>query len=156
MLKTQKIKISILIRLSLTIFVISVPSSELNAQNSNHLSNDEPTDFVMPSGNIYCALIGKSEKILRCEIQSQLDPQPPQPYPNYCEFDWGGGFLLRQQGKPDILCISDTIAGTNNTLSYGKTWQHSGFKCFSQRRGLMCSNPDGHGFFLSRNQWRAF
>lgn len=152
MLDIQKVKISIFVCLFLPASVISVRGSELLAQNPNY----EQTSFVMPSGNIYCALIGEDNKMLRCEIQSILNPLPPQPYPNYCEFDWGPGFLLRQQGKPDVLCISDTIAGTNNILSYGKTWQNSGFKCVSKRTGLMCSNPDGHGFFLSRNQWRAF
>ncbi len=152
MLKTKKIKIGILICLFVPVYIISLRSRELQAQNLNH----EQTSFVMPSGNIYCALIGEDNKMLRCEIQSLLNPLPPQPYSNYCEFDWGAGFLLRQQGKPEVLCISDTIAGSNNTLSYGKTWQHSGFKCISKRTGLMCSNSDGHGFFLSRNQWKAF
>lgn len=152
MLDIQKVKISIFLCCFLTASVISVPDNELRAQNLNH----EQSSFVMPSGNIYCALIGEDNDMLRCEIQSLLNPLPPQPYSNYCEFDWGAGFLLRQQGKPDVLCISDTIAGSNNTLSYGKTWQNSGFKCISKRTGLMCSNSDGHGFFLSRNQWKAF
>lgn len=148
MIETLTNQVSIPIFLSLSACVITVLSSELNAQN--------PPSFVMPSGNIYCALIGKDNNMLRCEIQSMLNPLPPQPYPNYCQFDWGAGFLLRQQGKPEVLCISDTIAGTKNILSYGKTWQHSGFKCISQRTGLMCSNPGGHGFFLSRQQWKVF
>lgn len=137
MIETLTNQVSIPVCLSLSACVISVLSSELNAQN--------PPSFVMPSGNIYCALIGKDNNMLRCEIQSMLNPLPPQPYPNYCQFDWGAGFLLPQQGKPEVLCISDTIAGTNNILSYGKTWQHSGFKCISQRTGLMCGNPGGHG-----------
>lgn len=136
MIETLTNQVSIPVCLSLSACVISVLSSELNAQN--------PPSFVMPSGNIYCALIGKDNNMLRCEIQSMLNPLPPQPYPNYCQFDWGAGFLLPQQGKPEVLCISDTIAGTNNILSYGKTWQHSGFKCISQRTGLMCGNPGGH------------
>jgi hypothetical protein len=148
MIETLTNQVSIPVCLSLSACVITVLSSELNAQN--------PPSFVMPSGNIYCALIGKDNNMLRCEIQSMLNPLPPQPYPNYCQFDWGAGFLLPQQGKPEVLCISDTIAGTNNILSYGKNWQHSGFKCISQRTGLMCSNPGGHGFFLSRQQWKAF
>jgi hypothetical protein len=131
-------------------------ASEPRSQNTKNSPNDEITTFVTPSGNISCTLIGEDQNILRCEIQSMLNPLPPQPYPNYCEFDWGAGFLLHQQGKPEILCISDTIAGTNNTLSYGNTWQNSGFKCISKRTGLMCNNADNHGFFLSRNSWSAF
>jgi hypothetical protein len=110
------------------------------------------TGFVTPSGNIYC---GGDENTLRCEIKSGLNPKPPQPYPGYCEFDWGEGFGLTSYGKPEILCISDTISGGDYaTLSYGSTWQNAGFKCVSQRSGLTCTNASGQGFFLSRERWR--
>ena len=131
-------------------------AGELHNKDIKNLTNDEITNFVVPSGKIYCAIIGEDKKLLRCEIDGMLKPLPPQPYPSYCEFDWGAGFLLRQQGKPEILCISDTIAGSNNILSYEKTWTNSSFKCVSKRIGLTCNNFDGHGFFLSRNKWNAF
>jgi hypothetical protein len=53
--------------------------------------------FQSPSGNIFCELIPGVPgeiNILRCEISSSLKPKPPQPYPGYCQFDWGQGFLL--------------------------------------------------------------
>jgi hypothetical protein len=91
-----------------------------------------PKGFQSPSGNIFCELVyGIS---LRCEISSSLKPKPPQPYPGYCQFDWGQGFLLTAEGKPEILCISDTIA---------------------DKTGLTCTNSSGIGFFLSREKWRV-
>lgn len=110
-----------------------------------------PTSFVLPSGNIYCALVGANQDALRCEIRSMLNPMPPQP--NSCEFDWGVGFLLPQNGKPEILCVSDTIGGSDYTLSYGSTWTNAGFKCESQTMGLTCKNSTGQSFFLSREKW---
>ena len=113
-----------------------------------------PTSFVLPSGNIYCALVGVNQDALRCEIRSMLNPKPPQP--DSCEFDWGAGFLLPQQSKPQVLCISDTIGGSDYTLSYESIWSNAGFECKSQTIGLTCKNSNGQGFFLSREKWNVF
>ncbi|HEY9670373.1 MAG TPA: DUF6636 domain-containing protein [Waterburya sp.] len=112
--------------------------------------------FATPSGNIHCALVGNNKNALRCEISSGLNPKPPQPYPGYCEFDWGAGFSLPKSGNPKILCISDTIAGSSySTLSYGSTWKKAGFQCVSRTTGLTCTNSSGQGFFLSRERWKV-
>lgn len=132
--------------------------SDIKVGNNNGISvivQTTSSGFVTPSGNISCAVEGEDEKVLRCEIKSKLNPKPPQPYSGYCEFDWGAGFSLTSYGKPEILCISDTISGGNYpTLSYGSTWRNAGFKCVSQRAGLKCTNASGQGFFLSRERWR--
>jgi hypothetical protein len=159
-------------RMSVTVLliasIVSIHTSVLadcssqNAENNNSPAarNIESsavaasTSFVLPSGNIYCALVGANQDALRCEIRSMLNPIPPQP--NSCEFDWGAGFLLSQNGKPEILCISDTIGGSDYTLSYGSTWKNAGFKCESQTIGLTCKNSTGQGFFLSREKWNVF
>lgn len=112
-----------------------------------------PESFVTPSGNIRCIVVGENKDSLRCEINSGLKPIPPQPYPHYCEYDWGGGFLLSESGKPEILCISDTFEA-NYKLSYGSSWKQAGFNCLSQRTGLTCTNASGNGFFLSRERWK--
>ncbi|BAY11264.1 DUF6636 domain-containing protein [Calothrix sp. NIES-2098] len=112
-----------------------------------------PESFVTPSGNIRCTVVGENNDTLRCDIRSGLNPKPPQPYANYCEYDWGGGFLLSEYGKPEILCVSDTF-DANYKLSYGSTWQKSGFNCVSQKTGLTCINASGDGFFLSRESWK--
>jgi hypothetical protein len=156
MLHTQKLKISLFACLFLLTNTTILLACETQVQNLKNLPNDVITSFRTPSGNIYCALVGEEENMLRCEIRSMLNPLPPQPYPGYCEFDWGAGFLLPRQGKPEILCISDTIGGSNYTLPYGKTWENAGFKCLSQKAGLKCTNSSGRGFFLSREKWIVF
>jgi len=116
----------------------------------------EPQGFKTPSGNIFCELISGEINSLRCEVSNSLKPKPPEPYRGYCEFDWGRGLLLPSNAKPEILCISDTIADPNKSvLGYGKTWNQSGFKCISQTAGLTCTNNNGYGFFLSREKWRV-
>jgi len=67
-----------------------------------------PKGFQSPSGNMFCELIPGETNSLRCEINTSLKPKPPQPYPGYCGFDWGMGFLLPADARPEILCISDT------------------------------------------------
>jgi hypothetical protein len=137
---------------------INIPALAGNtvAGKDNSRSKAAPSSFVMPSRNIYCALTGEGDRSLRCEIRSSLNPLPRQPYRGYCEFDWGAGLLLPQAGKPEVLCISDTIASNSYTLAYGKTWRKNGFKCVSQRAGLTCTNASGNGFFLSRKRWQVF
>jgi hypothetical protein len=105
---------------------------------------------------MFCELIPGVKNSLRCEINTSLKPKPPQPYPGYCGFDWGMGFLLPADARPEILCISDTVADKNKpVLAYGRTWNNGGFKCVSQKTGLTCTNSNGIGFFLSREKWRV-
>jgi len=142
----------------LLVGLIVFTSTNVLAGNDNNLSVDAKTvttSFITPSGNIYCALVGEDKNTLRCEIRTKLNPIPPQPYRGYCEFDWGAGFLLPKYGKAEVLCISDTIDGSNYLLSYGSTWTNAGFKCLSQKIGLTCTNSTGQGFFLSRERWNV-
>ena len=41
-------------------------------------------------------------------------------------------------------------------LAYGTRWSSGGLRCTSAVEGLTCRNTSGHGFFLSRENWRAF
>jgi hypothetical protein len=113
--------------------------------------------FRMPSGNVYCAYEHYSfaPKDLRCEIRSGVKPLPPKP--SWCDVDWGAGFAMRQTGLAHILCVGDTIYDPKaKVLAYGRTWTGGGFSCTSQVAGLRCTNPRGHGFFLSRGHSYAF
>lgn len=148
MMCSQKLMTGLLSGLILSTTVVALTGNNATSIAAQGVS----TGFITPSGNIYCL---RYEKTLRCEIKSGLNPKPPQPYPGYCNFDWGQGFSLNSDGKPKILCISDTIAGGNYpTLSYGSTWKNAGFKCVSQKAGLTCTNASGQGFFLSRERWK--
>ena len=134
----------------------SAPISSIPQREKNDNNELTFTGFATPSGNIYCALVGTQQDELRCEIQSMLNPIPPQSEDSSCEFDWGAGFLLPRSSKPEILCISDTIAGSGRTLEYGNNWNHSGFNCKSETIGLTCTNANQQGFFLSRENWKTF
>jgi hypothetical protein len=136
---------------------LAIATTSLTAILISTSSLAQTTGFQTPTGNIYCELVGEAQDNLRCEIGSLLNPIPRQPYRGFCEFDWGGGFLLSEAGKPHILCISDTIRDRDKyVLPYGRSWSNSGFTCVSRRTGLTCSNTTGNGFFLSRERWRVF
>jgi hypothetical protein len=68
--------------------------------------------------------------------------------------DWHG-FELGAARKGAIVCSGGTLyPGTDRpsyvTLPYGKTWRQKMFSCSLRVNGVNCSNPNGHGFFLSR------
>jgi hypothetical protein len=74
--------------------------------------------------------------------------------------DWHG-FELSAARKGAIVCSGGALyPGTDRpsyvTLPYGKTWRQKMFSCSSRVTGVNCSNPNGHGFFLSRQTWRAW
>ncbi|NJL70008.1 MAG: hypothetical protein HC786_06565 [Richelia sp. CSU_2_1] len=117
--------------------------------------------FFLPSKNIYCRVRKAVDRndadrdFLRCEIASSLKPTPPQP--SDCQLDWGSGLVLPITKKAEVLCAGDTIYdATYPTLQYGQTWKNAGFTCSATRDGLTCTNPQGNGFFLNREEWRTF
>jgi hypothetical protein len=118
--------------------------------------------FVMPSGKIGCMFFSLSDKnepgsqILRCEIAGGLNPMPPQP--ESCNLDWGSGLILNNAAQEaEVVCAGDTIYSPDSpTLNYGKTWRKKGFSCKSTPDGLTCTNGKGNGFFLNREEWKAF
>jgi hypothetical protein len=114
--------------------------------------------FQMPSRNIGCAL---SERVLRCDILSGLNPEPKRP----CELDWVG-LVLPPDGPAEPNCAGDTIydAGAP-TLAYGEIWHdprsnRRGIWCESRPTGLDCfdqsrSEQGPFGFSLSRERWEG-
>lgn len=156
MLNSEASKYGLCVYLFALAITPAVFASALESRSTKGLYNSAVTGFVTPSGNIRCAVIGQEKKVLRCEIQSRLKPLPRQPYAGHCEFDWGSGFSLSQNGKPKVLCISDTISSSSYVLSYGRTWRYLGFECLSKETGLICSNSAKKGFLLNRNKWSIF
>jgi hypothetical protein len=113
--------------------------------------------FRLPSGKIYCAYEHYSfaPKDLRCEIRTGVKPLPPKP--SWCDVDWGAGYAMRQIGFAHVLCVGDTIYDPKaKVLAYWTTWTGGGFSCTSRAAGLRCTNPRGHGFFLSKEHSYAF
>jgi hypothetical protein len=114
--------------------------------------------FILPSANIACISheMPNSSPILRCEILSKLKPMPPQPAS--CKFDWGNGLLLtKNKKKAEVLCVGDTMFSPEYpTLNYGKMWKKNGYSCNATADGLTCTNGQGNGFFLNRDEWQVF
>jgi hypothetical protein len=121
--------------------------------------------FKTPSANIVCGyyiFIGSraSDSNVGCVIKSGLRPAPPR---RPCQ---DGGYAgdrvyLSPTGHVKVpSCAGDPGAlvaeRDARVLGYGKTWSGGGLSCASAVTGLTCRNKSGHGFFLSRAQWRAF
>ena len=105
------------------------------------------TDFHLPSGDIGCTALGGQ---IRCDIGGGPRPTPRE----YCELDWTG-VELRPQGSATPVCAGDTAIGTH-LLRFGATWRKKPFTCWSRKVGLICISDRGHGFFLSRKDWRVW
>jgi uncharacterized protein DUF6636 len=129
------------------------------------------TFFQTPSGNVVCKAYSGVNELegggqafyagILCVIKSGLKPQPR----HSCDIE--GGFILHQvglgsTGRTQVPGCTDDTAGTRllarsaQMLAYRKTWSGGGLRCTSAVTGLTCRNKSGHGFFLSRAQWRAF
>jgi hypothetical protein len=120
--------------------------------------------FKTPSGNIVCFYSGgpadMPRMFLGCGIRSGLKPAPPR---RPCE---EGGYAgdrveLSATGRVAVpSCAGDpgALVGAAGApvLAYGRTWSGGGIRCASATAGLTCRNRSGHGFFLSRERWRAF
>lgn len=107
--------------------------------------------FSTPSKNIGC--IG-DRTFLRCDIVRTSVKPPPKP--RSCEFDWGNAFGLGPTSRGRRLCVSDSALGGRRILGYGKALRIGRIICSSHRDGLTCTNPRGHGFFLSRQRIKLF
>ncbi len=114
--------------------------------------------FRTPSGNIGCGYSRFSGEpaFLRCDIRSGLHNPTPR-RPANCQFGFGFGVGMRKTGRAFPICAGDTVLDPRaRVLPYGSTWSLDGFRCLSQAIGLRCTNPAGHGFFLSRERWQTF
>jgi|GEM_PF-438529 len=150
--------------------IIQSPSiSAVAATESNSIAQTSASDqinkngFAMPSKNIYFLFRDASARsslenmFLRCEIVSRLKPMPPRPDQSSCDFDWGGGLVLPRNKEARVLCASDSVYSPNYPiLQYGQTWEKAGFTCKSTTDGLTCTNFEGQGFFLNREEWKTF
>jgi hypothetical protein len=118
--------------------------------------------FRSPSGNISCLFIPSSSgapATILCKLAHADYAQALQARCN--GLDWHG-FLLPAARKGAVNCSGGILYNPSTqhpsyiTLAYGKTWRHKMFSCTSQLRGVNCSNPHGHGMFMSRQTWRTW
>jgi hypothetical protein len=123
--------------------------------------------FRSPSGNISCLVIpsaGSTPAALLCTLAHADYAKTLQTRclgPTGAGVDWHG-FLLPAARKGTVNCSGGALYNpakqhpSYTTLAYGKTWRHKMFSCTSAVTGVNCSNPSGHGFFVSRQTWRTW
>lgn len=108
--------------------------------------------FRSPTGNIGCVAFGGG---VRCDIRDR-DWSPP-PAPASCMLDYGQGLSVGRAGRGSLVCAGDTTLNPQaKALAYGTASRNGDVICVSREEGMACTNPDGHGFFLSRQRYRAF
>jgi hypothetical protein len=118
--------------------------------------------FRSPSGNISCLFIPSgngSPAAILCKLGHA---DYAQTLHTRCRgLDWHG-FLLPAARKGAVNCSGGILYNPTTqhpryiTLAYGKTWRQKMFSCTSQFNGVNCSNPHGHGMFISRQTWRTW
>ena len=130
-------------------------------------SSASPSGYLKtPSGNIVCVYwLGTTPPAIGCRMKSGLEPKPATDRPGCPRTE---DVTLRATGRPTIggrsICPGEDEGDAGplaydavaRVLAYGKTWSGGGLRCASATTGLTCRNKSGHGFFLSRENWRQF
>ena len=118
--------------------------------------------FRSPSGNISCLFIPSSSGAPATILCKLAHADYAKTLQGRCHgLDWHG-FLLPAARKGAVNCSGGILYNPNTqhpsyiTLAYGKTWRQKMFSCTSQLNGVNCSNPHGHGMFISRQTWRTW
>ena len=109
--------------------------------------------FTSPSGNIGCIL---ADGTVRCDVAERVWAPPPRPSgcPDFT--DYGQGITLGTTGWASFVCVGDTTLGSGPALPYGQFEAGGGVSCSSESSGMRCSNSDGHGFTISRQDYTLF
>ena len=117
--------------------------------------------FRSPTGNIKCVFIPGRPAAMLCTIGRADYAKTLQSRclgPNGAGVDWHG-FILPAATKSQVSCSGGALYTQRPryiTLAYGKTWRQKMFSCTSHFDGVNCSNPHGHGMFISRQTWRTW
>ncbi len=129
--------------------------------------------FRSPSGNISCLFIpsapldsgsGRTPATILCKLAHADYAKTLQARcmgPTGAGVDWHG-FLLPAARKGAVNCSGGILYDPTKqhpsyvTLAYGKVWRQKMFSCRSMVTGVNCSNPSGHGMFISRQTWRTW
>ncbi|MEM7645121.1 MAG: DUF6636 domain-containing protein [Pseudomonadota bacterium] len=114
------------------------------------------SDFVTPSGNIYCQVGGDFDQDGKAfgEIYCRIHDFEANPaYPGCRQ---GLAFSMGDRGGVNASCDPGPRPGGQFVADYGQTGEFIGIACTSERTGLTCRNSDGRGFSLSRRAPGAF
>lgn len=117
---------------------------------------DDLLMFHAPSKNIFCIIATGDYAEARCDIMDLTSKLPPPPA--YCDLDYGHAFSIGLQDiKGSRACVGDTVADPRgSTLNYGDHIDLGGFRCTSQKTGMTCTNPAGHGFTIAKAKQSLF
>jgi hypothetical protein len=112
--------------------------------------------FILPSGNIYCAIAGSGPK--GCEINEGAIKDPAVCSGNPVSKYVGRVEFIRGRATP--VCNTDTIRTPNaKVLPYGSAARirNSKYTCLSEAIGVTCINlAKTEGFFLHRGEYVIF
>ena len=128
----------------------------LMATSNPAFADDALLFFRAPSGNINCLIALGEYAEARCDM-NQLTPSYTKA-PAGCDLDWGSSFTIGQSDrKGQLACVGDTVIDARSTvLGYGQTLSLGGFDCTSEKTGMTCTNPAGHGFTIATAKQRLF
>jgi hypothetical protein len=114
------------------------------------------TLFSSPTGNIGCAI---DKDYARCDI-AQKDWAAPAAPASCPDLEYGDALEVSGDSAADFACHGDTTRGSDDVLDYGDSIQATRagvVVCTSSSAGMTCENTrSGHGFFISRQSYKAF
>jgi hypothetical protein len=112
--------------------------------------------FHSPSGNIQCMIATGDWAVARCDMSDLTRSFTKAPAD--CQFDFGSSFEVEPSARKGLVgCISDTVANPDGlVLDYGKSISLGGFLCTSEKSGMTCTNPAGHGFTIAKAKQTVF
>lgn len=118
---------------------------------------DDLVFFQSPSGNIHCMIATGDWAVARCDILEVTKLSFPQ-RPTGCDLDWGHAFEIGPQDvKGYPACVGDTVVSPDAMeLGYGRQVELGGFRCSSEKTGMTCTNPAGHGFEIAKGGQKVF
>lgn len=118
--------------------------------------SDDLLFFHSPSKNIQCMIATGDYAEARCDVMDMTTKLPVPPAD--CDLDYGHAFTVAlQDAKGGRACVGDTVADPNGTtLNYGDRIDLGGFRCTSEKSGMTCTNPAGHGFTVAKAKQSLF
>lgn len=117
---------------------------------------DDLLFFRAPSGNINCLIATGEYAEARCDM-SELTPSFTRA-PQGCDLDWGSSFAIGLSDRKGYLaCVGDSVISPDAVvLDYGQSLSLGGFDCTSEKTGMTCTNPGGHGFTIAKAKQRLY
>jgi len=123
------------------------------SQPADPEQNEGLTEFVLPSGNIWCSM---TEESATCTIGTFSYPPPEDPE---CTGTIGPVLTLSAGESPSMPCVETVPPRPEGAtvLDYGQASTIGDMTCHSSRNGATCRhNPTGEGFSVARAGYTFF